>query len=317
MILVTGSSGFIGRALVEALIENGFQSLVISNRTWCSRTPGFIKQIAIGDLNGSNDWSAALEGVDTVIHVAGKAHVADEDLLGQSQFKVVNTDATRNLVIQAANSGVRRFIYLSSVKVNGEFSKAGKPFKFDDVPRPHEPYGVSKYKAEKAIAEVAIAKGMEYVILRPVLVYGPGVKANFSKMINLVKRQIPLPVGRVNNARSFLAIENLVDLILNTIHNESAANQIFMVSDDDDVSTTLLFQLVREALQSKTILVIVPQKLLWVIFGLIGKKGIARRLLESLHVDITHTRETLGWNPPVKMKDAIVNTVQQARKGEN
>ena len=316
-VLVTGASGFIGSALVRSLLRDQRYRPIAAIRRKATPRATDVDCVTVGDLDGEADWSPALEDVDVVIHAAARVHVTSEssdDPL--AEFRKVNLQGTMNLARQAADRGVKRFVFISSVKVNGEASEIGHPFQADDVPGPEDPYGISKAEAEQALLELAEASGMDVVIVRPVLVYGPGVKANFQRMLTWISRGVPLPLGRINNKRSLVALDNLVDLIIVCIDHPMAANQILLVSDGEDVSTTELLQRVGRSLGRRPYLIPVPVFLINLLAGIVHKKELSRRLTGNLQVDITKTRELLNWEPPVRMDDALQATARSFLQGK-
>ncbi len=307
--LLTGASGFLGRAVVaEARRRNLALHLAMRTR---AALPDGVAGSAVGHIDGETDWSDALPGCTVVMHLAARVHVmsesADDPL---SEFRRVNVAGTRQLALQAAAAGVRRFIFVSSIKVHGEHSQPGRPFTASDAPAPLDPYGVSKLEAEQALRQVAAETGMEVVIVRPPLVYGPGVKANFASLLRWLGRDRPLPLGAVHdNRRSLVALDNLVDLLVTCIDHPAAANQTFLVSDGEDLSTTALLQRMGQALGKPARLLPVPPA--WLRWGAmaLGKAAVAERLLGSLQVDITHTRQTLGWAPPISVDEGLRRAV--------
>ena len=258
-------------------------------------------------LQANADFGATLAGTSTVLHAAARVHVIEESATDPlSEFRRVNVGGTLNLARQAASCGVRRFIFVSSVKVNGESTEAGHLFTAQQSPAPLDPYGISKMEAEDGLRRLAQETGMEVVIVRPPLVYGPGVKANFAALMRAVQRGLPLPLGAVtHNRRSLVALDNLVDLLITCIDHPAAANQTFLVSDGEDLSTTDLLRRMARAMNAPARLLPVPPALLKLGAELIGKGDIAQRLLGSLQVDITHTRETLGWTPPISVDEGL------------
>jgi len=221
------------------------------------------------------------------------------------EFRRVNVQGTLNLARQAAAAGVRRFVFVSSIKVNGEMTQLGRPFTADDAPAPLDAYGVSKMEAEQGLREIALQTGMEMVIIRPPLVYGPGVKANFAAMMRWLRYGVPLPLGVIHNQRSLVSLENLVDLLVTCITHPAAANQTFLVSDGEDVSTTELLRRMGQAMGKPARLLPVPGSWLKLAAGLVGKGDVAQRLCGSLQVDISKTRELLGWVPPVSLDEGL------------
>ena len=252
-----------------------------------------------------------MAGVQIVIHAAARVHVMSESSADPlAEFRKVNVDGTLNLARQAVAAGVRRFIFVSSIKVNGEGTEPGKPYKADDAPAPVDPYGISKLEAEHGLLALAAETGMEVVIIRPVLVYGPGVKANFRSMMNWLNKGIPLPLGSIRNKRSLVALDNLVDLIVTCIEHPAAANQVFLVSDGEDLSTTELLRRMGAALGKPARLLPLPGAWLNGAACLLGKGAIAQRLCGSLQVDIEKTRRLLGWTPPVTVDEALRKTAR-------
>lgn len=303
--LLTGASGFLGRAVcAQASRRNLALHVAMRTRT---PLPDGLEGSTVGDIDGETDWSDALPGCTVVMHLAARVHVmtesADDPL---SEFRRVNVAGTRRLAQQAAASGVRRFIFVSSIKVNGEHSLPGRAFKASDAPAPLDPYGISKMEAEQVLRQVAAETGMEVVIVRPPLVYGPGVKANFASLLRWLRKGRPLPLGAVrDNRRSLVALDNLVDLLFTCVDHPAAANQTFLASDGEDLSTTALLQRMGQALGRPARLLPVPPT--WLRWGAmaLGKAAVAERLLGSLQVDINHTRQTLGWRPPISVDEGL------------
>ena len=309
-ILLTGATGFVGQALTHHLDKQRF-GIVAAIRQPKSVFPINIKQVQTGDLLPDTNWANALSGIDVVIHLAARVHVMQDTAADPlAEFRKVNTDATLNLANQAVAAGVSRFIFLSSIKVNGETSLLGIPFTADDVHTPIDPYGFSKYEAEQGLKGIAAETGIEVTIIRPSLVYGPGVKANFLYMMQWLHKGIPLPLGAIHNQRSLVALDTLVELIRTCIDHPAAANQTFMVSDGEDLSTTQLLQRMGQALGKPARLLPIPQGLLTNTLKLLRKEDIARRLCGSLHVDISKTRELLGWQPVISVDAALAKTAQ-------
>lgn len=308
-VLLTGSTGFIGQALFRRLLLNVEYDLLLTVRNFMSDLPVSVIQYKIADINGVTEWQSALETVDVVIHCAALAHVMNEEANDSlAEFHKVNVSGTLNLARQAAMAGVKRFISISSVKVNGEKTLPGRRFTSEDVPAPIGPYAISKLEAEQGLRALADETNMEVVIIRPVLVYGPGVKANFRSMMSWLSNSVPLPLGAIGNKRSLVALDNLVDLISTCIEHPAAANQIFLVSDGEDLSTSELLRKMATALGKPTRLLPLPSWILEIGLALLGKQEVAQRLCGSLQVDITKTRELLGWSPPVSVDDGLRRT---------
>lgn len=267
--------------------------------------------VLTGELSQDYDWSRVLAGVDCIIHLAARVHVMMENAIDPlEEFRRLNVDATMSLAHHAAQAGVRRFIFISSIKVNGEYTQPEKPFSSEDRADPKDYYGISKYEAEVALQRLAEKSGMEVVIIRPPLVYGPGVKANFMSMMQWLERGIPLPFGDVYNQRSLVAIDNLVDFIVTCLDHPNAANQTFLISDGEDLSTTQLLQSIGKALGKPARLIPVPVGLMQVAANLFGKGAVAQRLFGSLQVDSSKARDLLGWKPVVTVDETLRKTAE-------
>ena len=296
-----------GKQLCAELFRQG-QSARAVVRSEASQDEN-IETISIGEINGETDWAEALHDIKTVIHLAARVHfMSDNSANPLYEMHKVNVEGTYNLARQAADSGVQRFIFISSIKVNGESTPLGRPYTTEDRPAPIDPYGISKFEAEDALRQLADESGMEVVIIRPPLVYGPGVKANFYSMMRWLEKGVPLPLGAIHNKRSFVALDNLVDLIITCIDHPAAANQIFLAGDGEDLSTTELLQRLGNALGKPARLLAIP---FWVLKAgamLLGKRDIALRLCDSLQVDISKACDLLGWQPPVSVDDALKKT---------
>ena len=303
-VLVTGASGFVGRVLIQTLLDNDY-NVIAAVRSETVTYPDEVELLRYSDIS-DNDWGVKLSSVDIIIHAAARVHVMDEystDPL--TAFREVNVTGTLNLAKQAALSDVKRFIFISSVKVNGEMTLKGKPFEPTDDFIPSDPYGLSKYEAEQGLLELAKQTRMEVVIVRPPLVYGPGVKANFAAMINLVSKGLPLPFGAIHNQRSLVALDNLVSFIIHCIDHPKAANEIFLISDGEDVSTTELIKKVAKAFDKKAWLLHIPVSWMTFIAKLVGKTDVTERLFGSLQVDSSKARDLLGWKPVVTMDEQL------------
>jgi len=313
-ILVTGASGFVGSALCLSLSNSGQHRVVAALRKASDKLPGTVEQFEHDDLSGPVDWTQALAGIDVVVHCAARTHVmrdTSEDPL--SLYRKINRDATIDLAKQAAASGVKRFVFLSSIKVNGEFTLPGKPLQASDPPDTRDPYGISKAEAEKGLLDISRSTGLEVVIIRPPLVYGPGVKANLASLVSAISRGIPLPLGAIkSNRRSMVALDNLVSLITTCLDHPAAANQIFLVSDGEDLSTTDLVLRIGFALGRQPRLIPVPCPLLQLLCRCLGRPAIAQRLCGSLQVDIGHTETVLGWKPVITVDTGIAKMIKEA-----
>ncbi|WP_431796732.1 SDR family oxidoreductase [Cupriavidus metallidurans] len=305
-VLVTGANGVVGRAVLRRLLDmRGMHAVGSLRRTGpdMSENAPFV---VVGDLSAQTDWSHALDGVNTVVHAAARVHVMNDTTVDSLlEFRRVNVQGTLALARQASALGVKRFVFISSVKANGEETQPGQPFTTDDVLAPVDPYGISKMESEQGLSELAAQTGLEVVIIRPPLVYGPDVKANFLAMMRWLKRGVPLPLGAIHNLRSLVALDNLVDLIVTCVESPAAANQTFLVSDGDDLSTTELLRRMGSALGTPARLIPVPSELLRFGAALVGRPDIAQRLCGSLQVDITKTRQVLGWQPPVSVDEGL------------
>lgn len=317
MILVTGATGFVGGALVRRLAAKRRSSDVVAAvRRIDVAWPEMVRPVQVGELLPTTDWSTALQGVRDLVHCAARVHVMnDKGPDSLTEFRRVNVQGTANLARQAAATGVRRFVFLSSIKVNGEFTELGRPFTADDVLSPKDPYGISKHEAEQLLRQIAADTGMEVVIIRPPLVYGPGVKANFESMMRWLAHGVPLPLAAVTgNRRSLAALDNLVDLIVTCLHHPAAANQTFLVSDGEDLPTADLLKRMGTALGHPARLFYIPPALLKLGATVVNKHSIYQRLCGSLQLDITKTRELLGWTPPVSVDQGLRRAAEGFRQ---
>ena len=286
--------------------KKGF-SLVKGLRT---NTENHAHTFSVGEIDGNTNWHDALKDCESVIHLAARAHfLRDKQSKKSTDLRTVNTEGTINLARQSVKLGVRRFIFISSIGVNGAESFQ-KPFTEMDIPSPHSPYAVSKYEAELGLLKLAKQTNIEIVIIRPPLVYGPGAPGIFSSLIRWLDLGIPLPLGATNNCRSLVALKNLVDLIITCLNHPAATNQTFMVSDDEDISTTELLFRTSKALGKPAYLLPVPKLLLQIGAKLLGKQEIITRLFGNLQVDISHTKQILGWTPPINVDDGLKKTAE-------
>lgn len=314
MILLTGATGFVGNAVLKQLM----QQPEVAVRTYGRRAPAGVRydraadaspqlmSHVTGEISAAADYAPALVDVDVVIHCAAQAHVMNySDNNGIDIYRDVNVDGTLHLARQSIMAGVKRFIFISSIKVNGESTSHGRPFSHNCDAAPEDAYGCSKQAAEDGLRHLAANSGMELVIIRPPLVYGPGVKGNFSSLLALAKKNLPLPLGAIHNQRSMVALDNLVDLIIICIRHPQAVNQTFLVSDGDDISTTQLLVMMTLAAGKSPRLLSVPMSWLRLLGRVIGKRAVIERLCGNLLVDISYTKEILGWQPPISVEEGI------------
>lgn len=304
-ILLTGATGFVGSAFLQDCLANNI-ACIAAVRNYSAKLPAQAQQAVVGDLSATQDWSQALQGVDVVVHCAARAHVikdAAQDPL--SVYREANTNATLNLARQAALAGVKRFVFISSIKVNGEWTALGKPFTPDDAHIPDDPYGLSKYEAEQDLKQIAQQTGLEVVIIRPPLIYGKCVKGNFASMVRRIQKGVPLPLGAVHNQRSLVALDNLVNFMQLCCVHPQAGNETFLISDGEDVSTTELLRRVARAYGVSAILLPVPVSLMTLAAKLLGKGAVANRLFGNLQVDSRKARVLLGWKPVVTMEEQL------------
>ena len=307
-VLVTGASGFVGSATCSRLVAQGMD--VIGTVRHPSTRPLLgVDYRIVGDLDANTDWRDALTGVDYIVHCAARVHVMREAAADPLvAFRTANVAGTEQLARQAAAAGIRRFIFLSSVKVNGEGGLVA--YRETDLPVPKDVYGTSKHEAELGLREIKAETGMELVVVRPTLIYGPGVKANFQALMRALMRGIPLPLGAIHNRRSLLALDNVVDLIVTCIKHPAAANETFLVSDGEDLSTTELIRRLARAIGRPARLIPMPTTVLMAGATLLGKREVAKRLCGTLQVDITKVREVLGWAPPVSVDEGLRQTAE-------
>ncbi len=305
-VLVTGASGFVGAAVASRLVRLGCPITRAAVRRAYTKLPIGVEGCVVPTLAADTDWTSALAGIDSVVHAAARVHVMRESHADPlSEFRRVNVEGTLNLARQASQAGVRRFVFISSIKVNGEATEPGQPFRADDEPSPRDAYGISKLEAEVGLRALAQSTGMEVVIIRPVLVYGPGVRANFQTLLRLVSSGVPLPFGRTNNRRSLVALDNLADLVCTCLEHPAAANQTFLVSDGEPVSTANLVRAMAAAMGKQPRLIDVPLPWMSRVANALGQGAVTQRLFDSLEVDIDKNRQLLGWQPPTSMADAL------------
>jgi UDP-glucose 4-epimerase len=313
-ILVTGANGFVGSILCPMLAAQG-HVVRAATRAGRPRPGGAGETVVVGDINGSTAWTGALGGLDMVIHLAARVHAVNEAAEDSGLCLETNAHGTRHLAEEAARQGVRRFIYLSTVKVNGE-GNTQRPYSANDAPHPLDAYGSSKWRAEQFLAATAASTGMQAVIVRSPLVYGPGVRANFLRLLRSVDQERWLPLGAIRNRRSLVSVWNLCDLLIRLLDHPAAAGHAWMVSDGEDLSTPELVRRIARAMGRRARLLALPAPLLRLVGGLLGKQAEMRRLCGSLTVDITPTRAQLGWSPPVPVNEALARTVSWYRSAQ-
>jgi len=315
-IVLTGATGFVGSNLLRKLVELEYSPLVVL-RSKNENNPRY-NEVMIESIDSKTDWKDSLSGCDVVIHCAARVHMMDDKSLDPlSEFREVNTQGTLNLARSASKAGVKRFIFTSSIKVSGEETLLGSPFKSSDEPNPLDPYGISKFEAEEGLKKIALETGMDVVIIRPPLVYGPGVKGNFASMLKFASLGIPLPFGGIkHNLRSLVSIDNLVDLIATCTTHPSAANHVFLVSDGEDVSTAKMFQQLSKSFGKSGFMLSVPVFLYRLLGKLTGKSEIVDRLCGNLQVDISETKSLLNWKPVVTFQEGFAKTAESFIKNK-
>ncbi|WP_429215728.1 NAD-dependent epimerase/dehydratase family protein [Aeromonas veronii] len=318
MILLTGATGFVGSAVLTQLTLNSG----VAVRTYGRRAPVGLSlgssannfSHIIGELGSAVDYSSALYSVDVVIHCAAQAHIGKNLVDTQAEFNQINCDGTLKLARQAYDAGVKRFVFISSIGVNGGHNQK-RPFKYDDVAAPWDEYSQSKYAAELGLRQLAKETGLEVVIIRPPLIYGVNAPGNFGKLTHAVRHGRWLPLGAIHNQRSLVALDNIVDLIINCVTHPNATNQTFLVSDDQDISTTELLEMMSRAAGKSPRLLPVPMSWLRLAGKLTGKQAVIERLCGNLQVDISHTKTTLGWQPPISLEEGIKRCFIEDKEG--
>ena len=314
-VLVTGATGYIGSAVLRRLASDARHKALGSIRRGMEVPVAGVSYVVVETLGPETDWQQALDGADVLLHTAARVHVMnDTDSCSLSKYREVNVDGTLNLARQAANAGLRRFVFVSSIKVNGEKTQLGKPYTEVDTPAPVDPYGMSKLETEQGLRVLADNTGMELVTVRPPLVYGPGVAANFLSMMRWIYRGIPLPLAGIHNRRTMVALDNLVDLLVTCVDHPGAAGQVILAGDGEDLSTTELLYRTGRALDKPVRLFWAPPWMLRCFARLLGKSDQIQRLTESLQVDISRTRKLLGWNPKISVNQALQQTADDFLK---
>ncbi|WP_373026260.1 NAD-dependent epimerase/dehydratase family protein [Thioalkalivibrio sp.] len=310
-VLVTGGTGFVAQALIRRLVEENRYLVRASVRSRPQAMPGAVEVIQVGSIDADTDWREALHDASVVVHAAAAAEVPNDALSGTQALHAVNVDGTLNLARQAAAAGVRRMLFISSIKVHGEHTTPGRAFRPEDPPHPEGAYAESKWQAEQGLVDICRQTGMEWVIIRPPLVYGPGVKGNFAAMISWIERGWPLPVlGLRHNLRSLVSVDNLIDLLALCIDHPAAKNGVFLVSDGEDLSTADLTVRLAKAMNRSPRFFAIPTWTLEALLRLLKKPQIRHRLLGCLQADISKTREKLHWIPPVSVDSGLRRAVQ-------
>jgi UDP-4-keto-D-QuiNAc 4-reductase len=310
-VLVTGANGFLGSSLCKQLTRNVGIQVIGAVRSANGRVvlPTGISPIEVGNINDKTDWTKALKDIDVVVHLAARVHVmSDTNHDPLSAFREVNTRGTAHLANSVVKSGIRKIVFISSIKVNGEGEST--VYSEESTPSPHDPYAQSKWEAEQILHQIARETGLEVVIIRSPLVYGPGVEANFLRLLKWVERGIPLPLGAVRNKRSMIYLGNLVDAVITCLNHEKAAGQTFLVSDGQDMSTPELIKMIANGMGKKTRLLPLHVSILKILGNALGKSSEIDRLVGSLCIDSRHIRNTLNWSPPFSMEEGIRETAE-------
>lgn len=306
-VLVTGATGFVGSTLCRTLTDAGHTVRALT-RGGGALGSHIAESVQIDDLVAVQDWTPILRDIECVMHCAARAHVTNDPAINSKLYFETNTHASLRLARAAARAGVRRLVYLSTVKVNGE--QADVAYSAADPPQPQDAYGLSKWMAESLLREVAVETGLQTVIVRPPLVYGPRVRANFLRLMRWVDRGVPLPLDRVANQRSLVSIWNLCDLLTLVTDHPGAAGKVWMVSDAEDVSTAELVRRLAAAMGKRANLLPVPTSALYLAAALTGRRAEVDRLCGSLTVNVGTTRNELGWSPPITMNEGLARTVR-------
>ena len=307
-VLVTGGTGFVGQATVDALASAGH---AVRMAVRVARPVLSGETVVTGEIGPGTDWGRALDGVDAVVHLAGRAHILRDVDGGARQFHVVNTEGTLKFAEDSAAAGVRRFVFASTVKVNGE-STSGRPFSADDEPRPVGPYSQSKFEAERGLRQIG---GLDWGFVRPLLVYGPGAKGNLARMCRLAMSGLPVPFAGIDNRRDLVGVRNLASLIVRCVTHAAAPRQVYLASDSEPLSTGQLYRMICASLGRPARMFAVPVGLMHLAGRVAGLSGEVHRLTQSLELDIEKTKDQLGWQPPVATVDGVAEMARAFRLG--
>jgi nucleoside-diphosphate-sugar epimerase len=310
-ILITGGNGFVGRALCARMqADDWYVRRTVRSVEQATSRPSGVDTLQVESISTDTDWSDPLTGVDTVVHLAARVHVLHETAIDPlTAFRQVNVAGTERLALMAVDAGVRRFVFLSSVGVNGNVTH-GRSFTEENEPNPHNPYALSKLEAEQVLRNIATESEMEVVIIRSPLVYGPNNPGNFLRLLRFVAKGFPLPLGAIENKRNMIYVGNLVDAMITCLEHPKATGETFMVSDGEDVSTPQLIRMIAAEMNRSSRLVPVPPALLKLIGKVTGKSAEVERLTSSLCVDSSKIRRMLNWQPPFTMEEGIKETVK-------
>lgn len=315
-VLVTGANGFVGRHLIDMLHTNGWS---VRGAVRSTEALGFLSDFVeghvVGSIDGETDWGAALDGVDVVVHLAARVHVLNDTVANPLEaYREVNVHGTRRLLEASVAAGVRRFVFMSSVKAAGESTREGNPFTEADECRPEDEYGITKGEAERLVLAAGRDGSIETVIIRPPMVYGPGVRANFLRLMRAVEVGIPLPLGSVRNGRSMVYVNNLADAVSVCMEHPNAADEVFFVADDEVLATSGLVAELARAMDKRPRLVPVPVSLLRGMGRIVGRSGEIERLTGSLVVSTDKIKRKLDWAPPWSVSEGIDATVAAHRR---
>jgi nucleoside-diphosphate-sugar epimerase len=309
-VLVTGANGFVGSHVIDALLKAGYFVKAVVRNTWSNIPQGV--ELIVADISSPVDWSNALRDVTTIIHLAARVHQMNESpQMALEEYRNINTGATLELAEQAAKAGVKRFIYLSTVAVNGAFTEPGEYFTEQSESKPKSSYAISKYESELGLQKLALQYPIEVTMIRPPMVYGKNAPGNFSRLVSLVKAGIPLPFRLAKNPRSFIFIENLASFILVCVEHSAAGNELFLVSDDDDISLCVLICQISKNLKLRPRVFSLPVRLLEAVLIVLGQRALVNQLLKPMRINISKARDLLGWEPHYSSFFGLNNSVKK------